>query len=59
MTAFAVAVERGQYELAALRLMLAIVHAIDRLDGAAASSGAVAGAVREELLALMTAEAHQ
>lgn len=56
MTAFHVAVERGHYELAALRLLLAIVSTIDRLDGAAASSGAVAGAVREELLALMAAE---
>ncbi|MDP6607062.1 MAG: hypothetical protein QF664_12510 [Dehalococcoidia bacterium] len=37
MTSFATAVERGHYELAALRLLLAIAGTLERLDGAAAS----------------------
>lgn len=56
MTSFATAVERGHYEIAALRLLLAIAGTLDRLDSAAASSGAAAAAVRDELLALMSVE---
>lgn len=48
MTAFSVAIERQQYELAALRLLLSAMHAIDRLQ-------AEAPRVREELIALLTA----
>ena len=49
MTPFSVAVERGDYELAALRLLLGLVRALDRLDAA----GEAAAATREELLSLM------
>lgn len=48
MTSFTVAIERQLYELAALRLLLGTVHAIDRLQ-------AEAPRVREELIALLTA----
>ena len=49
MTALSTAVERGQYELAALRLLLGIVNAIDTLE-------TVAPRVRAELLALLTTD---
>ncbi len=49
MTPFSAAIDRGDYELAALRLLLGLVRALDRLEGA----GEAAAATREQLLTLM------
>lgn len=48
MTPLSVAVQRGQYELAALRLLLGVVAAAERLEEAASIA-------RSDLLALLAA----
>lgn len=47
MTAVAVAFARGQHELAALRLVLGVIAALDRLEHAAPET-------RDELISLLT-----
>ncbi len=49
MTPFSAALQQQQYELAALRLLLGVASAIERLD-------AQAPLVRAELLALLTVD---
>lgn len=52
MTPFSVALDRGDYELAALRLLLGLVRALDRLE----ASGEAAAGTREQLLSLMAGD---
>lgn len=52
MTPFSVALDRGDYELAALRLLLGLVRALDRLE----ASSEAAAATREQLLSLMAGD---
>ena len=51
MMAFSVVIERGEYELAALRLLLAVTHVLEGLDRA----GEGAAAARDEMLNLLSA----
>ena len=52
MTPFSVALERGDYELAALRLLLGLVRTLARLQ----ACGEAAAATRDELLSLMAGD---